>query len=99
VLRSLASDVLWTYNWVIESFGKGDVFQLGGHFPGAHFLEVDPSTIYLGRFLSIQENTGIRYSHLLRINFQIQIFSGDDIAYQRLQSLANMDGLLGSNVM
>jgi hypothetical protein len=41
----------------------------------------------------------VRWTHLPRISFQIQIFGGDDITYQRLQSLTNMDGLLGSNVM
>ena len=37
--------------------------------------------------------------HVFRVSFQIQVFSGDNIAYQRLQGLANMDGLFGSNVM
>lgn len=49
--------------------------------------------------LSVQENARIRYSHLLRVNFQIQIIGSDDITYQRLQCLANMDSLLGPNVV
>jgi hypothetical protein len=40
-----------------------------------------------------------RYSHLLGVNFQIQVFGSDDIAYQGLQSLANMGGLLGPNIV
>jgi hypothetical protein len=38
-------------------------------------------------------------THLLRIRFQVQIFGGDDITYQWLQSLADMNSLLGSNVV
>ena len=99
ILHSLASNILGAYDRIIESFGEGDVLYLGGRFSGAHFLEVDPSTVYLKRFSLLHEDTGIRWSHLLRINFKIQIFGGKDVSYQRLQSLANMDGLLGSNVV
>ena len=47
----------------------------------------------------ITKDEAIRCTHLLGISFQIQIFGGDDITYQRLQSLANVECLLGSNVV
>jgi hypothetical protein len=52
-LRSLASDILGTYNRVIEGIGKRYVFCFGGRFTRAHLLEVDPSTVDLETFSSM----------------------------------------------